>query len=409
MIKNGINHYRGKRILFLQGPVGPFFARLARDLQAVDAQVYKINFNGGDWAFFPHGAVSFRGTRQEWPLFIQRFLQQHGIEVVFMFGDCRPLHQIARVIAHDMGLEVGVFEEGYVRPDFFTLERYGVNGYSRLSRDPQFYRALQIKPGQAGRHVGNTFWYCLWWAILYYLACSVLQLRYRNYIHHRPLGLREGLPLLRSAGRKWKYAVAEAGIAARLRGPLSDHYFLVPLQVHNDTQIHVHSAYASVQTFIVEVMQSFAAHAAPDLHLVIKQHPLDRAYHDYAPLIRREAQRLGLDERVLYIHDQHLPTLLHHARGVVVINSTVGLSALYHSKPVKACGTAVYDLPGLTFQPPLHEFWSAAGTFVTDRDLYQRFRQHLIESTQLNGSFFRRLPRARTHCGVRWTRRAPKA
>lgn len=408
MIKNGIHHYRGKRVLFLQGPVGPFFARLARDLQDIGAHTFKINFNGGDWAFFPRGAVSFRGTRQQWPGFIQSFLQQHAIEVVFMFGDCRPLHQIARVIAHDLGLEVGVFEEGYVRPDFITLERYGVNGYSRLSRDPQFYRALPIKPGQAERHVGNTFWYCLGWAILYYLACSLLQLHYRNYSHHRPLGLREGLPLLRSAARKWKYALQEAGLATRLCGPLSGRYFLVPLQVHNDTQIHVHSAYPSVQNFIAEVMQSFAVHAPADLHLVIKQHPLDRAYHNYAALIRSEAQRLGLGRRVLYIHDQHLPTLLQHARGVVVINSTVGLSALYHAKPVKVCGTAVYDLPGLTFQPPLHEFWSAADRFAIDIELYQRYRQYLIESTQLNGSFFRRLPRARTHCGVRWTR-APRA
>src|SRR5207253_3330067 len=39
---------RGKRVLLLQGPVGPFFRRLAARLRAAGAEVHKVNFNGGD-------------------------------------------------------------------------------------------------------------------------------------------------------------------------------------------------------------------------------------------------------------------------------------------------------------------------------------------------------------------------
>jgi capsular polysaccharide export protein len=44
------------------------------------------------------------------------------------------------------------------------------------------------------------------------------------------------------------------------------------------------------------------------------------------------------------VHDLHLPTLLAHASGTVVINSTVGPSALHHKVPSKTTGSAFYDM-----------------------------------------------------------------
>ena len=99
-------------------------------------------------------------------------------------------------------------------------------------------------------------------------------------------------------------------------------------------------------------------------------------------------EELGLGQRLLNIHDQHLPTLLGSMRGAVVINSTVGLSALSHDAPVKVCGVALYDMQGLTFQGPLDDFWRQADSFRPDPDLLRRFRANLIERTQINGSFY---------------------
>lgn len=404
MIRGGLSAFKGKRILLLQGPVGPFFARLARDLRAAGAQVAKINFNGGDALFYPFGAVAYRGAMDDWPRWFAAYLDAHPADVVLLFGDCRPLHLQARVIAVERGIQVGVFEEGYVRPDFITLEQFGVNGYSRIPREPAFYQALPEPPELRRRQVGNTFWYCLLWAILYYMGAVALQSRFRLYRHHRPLLLREGWPLVISAARKWIYLWRERGIAGRLLGEWSGRYFLVPLQVHNDSQIHVHSEVGSVRRFIIEVMRSFALHAPDHTALVIKHHPLDRAYHDYTDLIRRVAERHGIAERVFYIHDQHLPSLLQQARGVIVVNSTVGFSALYHRRPLKACGKAIYDIPGLTWQGSLHEFWQGAAGFTMDMALFQRYRHYLIHSTQLNGSFFRRLPGCGSGAGLAWER-----
>jgi capsular polysaccharide export protein len=179
-------------------------------------------------------------------------------------------------------------------------------------------------------------------------------------------------------------------VERRLAGLLSKKFFLVPLQTHLDAQVLVHSSFGSVPRFIEAVIASFARHALPDHHLVIKHHPMDRGYHDYSGLIRAFAEKHGIADRLLYVHDQHLPTLLANARGVVVINSTVGLSALHHATPTKVVGSALYDMPGLTAQCALNAFWAEAEQWVPDRELYHRFRAHLISATQINGSFYRR-------------------
>jgi capsular polysaccharide export protein len=202
--------------------------------------------------------------------------------------------------------------------------------------------------------------------------------------------------------RKWRYAIKERGIQAELATTLAGRYFLVPLQVHNDAQVHVHSHFDSVDAFISHVVLSFAAHAPADTTLVIKHHPMDRGYHDYTRLLKRLARAHGIQDRVRYIHDQHLPTLLSHARGVVVINSTVGLSALHHGTPLKVCGDAIYDMNGLTYQGALDDFWYAAEKVPFNRELFARFQGYLIEHTQLNGSFYKPLTVPEAYAGVVW-------
>ena len=86
--------FQGRRVLLLQGPNGPFFQRLADELESVGAQVYKINFNAADAHYFPGSRASnYRGNFQDWPQFAQDFCQKEDIEIVFLFGDCRKYHR----------------------------------------------------------------------------------------------------------------------------------------------------------------------------------------------------------------------------------------------------------------------------------------------------------------------------
>lgn len=404
MISGGLAAFSGKRVLLLQGPLGPFFRRLASDLNEAGAEVLKINFTGGDLLFSGGPSLIFRQGLDKWGAFFENVLIKHRIDTVLLFGDCRPAHQLAHEIAARMGVEIGVFEEGYIRPDYVTLERYGVNGNSRIPRSFDFYLRSKTGAIPPARHVGNMFWHAACWAVLYYLASALLWPLFHRYQHHRPLSILEGLPWIRSAWRKALYRRKERGAQQKLATELSKRFFLVPLQVHNDAQVHTHSDFESVEAFIGHVISSFARHAPAETVLVIKHHPMDRGYHDYASVIEQFAEDVGVAGRLMYIHDQHLPTLLDHARGVVLINSTVGLSALTHGTPLKCCGAALYDMEGLTFQQSLDAFWEAAASFKLNRELFHQFLGYLIDTTQLNGSFYRPLRIPGSAAGLVWER-----
>ena len=402
MIKRGFSVFRDERVLLLQGPLGPFFRRLSKDLTLAGARVFKVNFNGGDWLFYPTDSFNYRGRMEDWPAYLEALLDQLHVDVVMLFGDCRLIHAPVHKIAHSRGLKIGVFEEGYIRPDFITLERIGVNGHSVIPRNPEYYLNNPAPTMEPMMPVGNTFWFMVRWAVLYYFVAGLLKPFFLHYHHHRPLNWLEIFPWLRSVWRKGYYAIKERGILARLTGELNGQFFLVPLQVHNDAQVHIHSDFDSIRHFIRKVMTSFAQHAPHNTTLIIKHHPLDRAYHDYSRSIRKWIEEIGLQGRCLYIHGQHLPTLLQSACGVVVVNSTVGLSALTHGTPVKVCGKAVYDMRGLTFQGSLDDFWGQSQHNKPDISLFINFQNYLVFHTQLNGSFYKRLPIMVSATGVVW-------
>ena len=73
-------------------------------------------------------------------------------DTILCFGDCRPLHKEAKRWAKSKGIRFLAFEEGYLRPQFITVEEDGVNAYSSLPRDPDFYRKL---PDMPTPHVEN--------------------------------------------------------------------------------------------------------------------------------------------------------------------------------------------------------------------------------------------------------------
>lgn len=380
-----------RKVVLLQGPRGTFFHKFGKLLKSLCMTVYKINFNGGDELFYPFGAVPFKGKLEDFESYMEDFFEKTGVQCMFLFGDCRPHHQAAIKAAIRKNVGVYVFEEGYIRPDYITLEKFGVNGFSKIPCNPDFYRKLDDGRGKNAAPAGTSFFRMVSSVILYHLAESLLKWRYPHYRYHKAYSpVIEPFYWIRSGIRKVIYKVKEKALKKELFNCLKKRYFLVPLQFHRDSQILLHSKYNNVEEFITEVLESFAGHADNKHFLVFKHHPVERGHKNYAPLIKALAAKLGIADRVRYIHDLHLPTLLKNSLGVVVINSTVGLSALYHSTPVKVMGTAIYCMRGLTYQKALDKFWANPGR--VDRDLHRRFRNFIIENTQVNGSFYGLFP-----------------
>ncbi|MEC7520811.1 MAG: capsular biosynthesis protein [Myxococcota bacterium] len=375
--------------------------RFADELRAQGIAATKVNFHAGDAVFFRGpDALSYRGRFDEWPAFVERLIVERGIDGVFAFGDCRPLHRMAFEVSRGLGVKVFAFEEGYLRPDWITLEQGGVNGNSEMPRDPSFYESLSLPDLPEATPIGASFHYNSWYSTLSALAFTHLNGGYPHYQHHRPLNAwYHTFVWCRNVLRKRRFAWQERHMMSELTGPLSGRYFFVPLQVHCDFQI-LHSPYDNVLQFVEEVVATFAEHGRASDHILFKHHPMDRAYREYGDLFRKHARQYGLEGRLHYCHDLHLPTLLKNAKGTITINSTVGLSSMFHGTPVVCLGTAVYDMPGLTHRGDLSSFLDAPGT--VDAQLYESFRRYLLHVNQVNGSFYKRLPGVPTPTGARW-------
>lgn len=386
-LDDAISQFKDSNILLLQGPVGPFFYHLAQNLKRLNNQVFKLNFNGGDFLFFPFGAKNYRGKMENFREFIRNFYREHKIQIIFMFNDCRPLHKIAIEVAKSQGIPCFIFEEGYIRPNFITLEYEGVNANSTLSKDPQTF--LNYLPKNKTKECGveHSFRNMAWFSFLYWFASFWCGLYYNNQLHHRSLSGMEMFPWFLSLIRKQVYKISEKEEVEFVLESKKQ-YFALILQVHNDTQIKNHFKGKRIENFIKNSIRSFAQHSKPQHFLVIKHHPMDRGYKNYQIFIKRQARKYNVKERVIYLHDIHLPDFLHNALGCIVINSTTGLSSILHKCPTKVCGRSFYDIEGLTFQGPLSKFWSSAKKFKINQQLYTNFREYLIDHNQINGSFY---------------------
>lgn len=373
----------------LQGPIGTFFRRLADEFLARDIAVTKVNFNAGDSVFFRgKEVVDFRSPMDEWPAYFRRLVEQRNIDTLFLVGDHRKHHKSVMPIAHDLGIDIWVFEEGYLRPNHITMERDGVNGNSNMSKDPEFYRKFAAEEHKRPKVVqlGSTFADFASQSVLYTCAMAAGSMYFPHYQHYRDVSiLGQSLAWTKSVWRKKYYEHKERDITEKATGEWSGDFFLVPLQLYCDFQID-HSDYESIPAFIEEVVDTFAKNAPSDTRLLIKHHPLDRAYRDYTKLLEKLSKRHNIANRLHYIHDQHLPTMLKHARGVVTMNSTVGTSALFQNVPVKVMGRAIYNIPELTYQGSLANFFCEICT--VDQKLFTAFNDWMCAHNQFNGSYY---------------------
>jgi capsular polysaccharide export protein len=302
-------------------------------------------------------------------------MRDRGITDLVLFGDCRPVHQAAIRLAQLRGIHIHVFEEGYIRPNWMTLERDGVNGHSPIIRDPDIILALaktlppipNLPPITADfkRRVRDSYWH--------YHHVFFGKLGFPFYRTHR-----EGSLFLDALGWLLKFARSarrEAQAQKTLELMEGSDFFLFPLQLAGDYQIRVHSPFRSMRVAIEYVLESFAQHAPQNANLLIKEHPLDSRFMSWRRKIMRDARRLGIEKRVFHINGGDLQPLAEASIGMVCVNSTSGTLALEAGKPVVVLGEAIYDVQGVTHQRGLDKFWSKPES--PDAHLYDAFKRML--------------------------------
>lgn len=372
-----------RTFLFLQGPPGPLFLRLSKSLAERGGRVHRINISGGDAWDWPEDAVDFRGRFSDWPAFIDRFLREHDVTDLMLFGDCRPYHVAAHGIARLRNVRTHVLEEGYLRPDWMTLELEGVNARSSLSRVKTWFRqeALKLPPepelppvtASLARRARDTYWH------FHHVLNERFQ--YPHYRSHRP-----GSILMEGIGWMWKYVRSnrrQALASQTVRQLEGKPLFLLPLQLSGDYQIRAHSLFSDMQSAASYVIESFAANAPSGVHLLLKAHPLDSSFFGWRSFVRRHARRLRMEGRLHFIDGGDLEQLAKDAHGLVCVNSTSATLALAAGTPVCAIGEAIYDMPGLTHQEHLDLFW--VDPTPPEPGLYPAFRRVLVDRCLVRG------------------------
>ncbi|EAL5417928.1 capsule biosynthesis protein [Campylobacter coli] len=378
--------FSGKNVLLLQGPVGTFFHRLAIKMKKNKTKVFKLNFNGGDFLFYPSGKRC-KCDEKDLENFYENFFKEKKIDAIVMYNDCRLIHAKAIKVAKGLGIGIWIFEEGYLRPYCITFEKDGVNANSSLPRDKNFYLSCNILTKESIKEIPGGFKFMAFSAFLYWLFSFLLAPFFNNKLHHRTLFPFEFLFWFGSLYRKYLYKLTEKKLNQKIYS-LEKKYFLAILQVYNDTQIKHHYR-KSIEEFIEELILSFANHARAKSYLVFKHHPMDRGYRNYSKLINELSQKYHVEGRIFYVHDTYLPTLLKNALGCITINSTVGLSAILEGCPTKVCGNAFYNFEGLAYPKKLQFFWREAHAYKPNPSLVINFKNYLLNTNQFNGNFYK--------------------
>ncbi len=381
-----------RRFLFLQGPHGPFFKRLARMLRAAGAEVWRVGFNAGDAAFWPDRGsyIAYQDPPCAWPDRFRDIVTEKGITDIVLYGDTRRIHADAVDVARDLGLTVHVLEEGYLRPYWITYERDGSNGNSALMdlSIPQMRQMLadaELDIPEAPAHWGDMRHHVFYGAV-YHGFLLLANRAYRNFRPHRAQSVMEEFRLYLKRLLLMPFLWADRVVATQRIKHGGFPYHLALLQLEHDSSFQSHSPFATMTEFLEVVIEGFARGAPTHHHLVFKAHPLEDGR---APL-RREIKRLAAEhdagDRVHYVRGGKLAQLLDHARSAVTVNSTAAQQALWRGLPLKAFGQAVYAKPEFVSTQPLTDFFARPAR--PDARAYRDYRHFLLETSQIAGGFY---------------------
>ena len=207
-----------------------------------------------------------------------------------------------------------------------------------------------------------------WYAAGYFIAHALTSHpRERKLFHKRSRSdlTSESFYWARNYLRKQHRLSHNFSVVQRLLERFDRRFFVVPFQVNDDSQLNSGASRGwNNESMALSVIESFARAAPADMRLVFKIHPLERGHADHWALVNHAATLHEVTDRVDIVDSGSLGLLTRHSAGMITINSSSGLSALHHDRPLAVLGKALYSHPTLATlvegASELDHFWAAA-------------------------------------------------
>ena len=384
-----LEKYGKKRnFIFLQSPIGPFFSLLAKELKSLGHNVSKINFWGGDIVFYPDG-IPYKDTIENWGKFFTNHCIKNKITDIVLFGDRRPYHEraIESIAQINSDTNIWVFEEGYFRPHWVTLDKYGANNRSSIDLSNIEYNSDNILT-----HTQNPIPINPWLkeaipSILQYYFFGLISkfTGFNNFKYHR---LKHPLFEMSNWIIKWGASALKLKddelLILQARPKLTNH-FVLALQLETDSQIRMYSPFKTMKEIMETSMISFKNHAPPNTNLIVKSHPFDEKWKQREAEFKKIAKELDIENRVAFIDNCNVSTFLDNSLGLITANSTLSLFALENNIPVIALGQAFWNVEEITNKKELSAFWS--NPEKPNPILFINMKNKIME-TQINGNFY---------------------
>ncbi len=375
--------------LLLVGPIGTFFSRLSQYFEKNNVKHFKVLFPLHEYGFKKEIIIKYSDDIKFFKLFLKNFILKKKIKHIFMYGNVLIPHKQCLELVDELkkegnNIRTHIFELGYLRPNFITLEERGVNYTSSLIQEKIFY-SKQIPYNNFPIPKKHIFRFRkIWKAITFISHCLT---EYQIVESEHKLQPRPSFLYFQLKGFFLKYYFKFSEYKLKKKVFTKKPFFLVILQVSTDSQITSGSMIKNNCDFIYKVIKDFSSTKLNEVNLVFKHHPRDRGYTNYSKEIEKTSKKFNLRNNVFYIHDYFLSKIFKNPRckGTVLINSTVGYQSLYHSIPVKALGKSPFNIDGLSDQKNLASFFKNPN--YVDKLLFNKFYKYVLERSQINGNF----------------------
>ncbi len=200
---------------------------------------------------------------------------------------------------------------------------------------------------------------------------------YRDWAASNPARQTEAWRDLKSALTARASKRGDVAQAAANAGLTDRPFLFVPLQVPDDTQVRQYPGWTGSMDGFLAALAAAVPQLPAGWHLRFKEHPSSRI-----PLGDALARLAGTHgDRIVVDNATDTFAQVAASRGVVTLNSSVGLQSFFFDRPVLVLGRAFFRMPGLVTpiddQAALEAAFAGAAGLSWDADLRGAFMSYL--------------------------------